>query len=315
MARCASFLALLLAVSGGCSMNRMVANNIGATMTDMRTAFYAEESPQHGFYGGPAQLKMLDGFLEAAPNNIDNLLSAAELNCGFALTFLDMSDPEWAAHLYRKGLGYALRALDRIDGELAAAVRAADAEATRQLLGRLDSRKLPAVFWGGVCWGGLMNATQDVHVAVDLPVVETMLAACVESNPDYFFAAGYAFFGMLYAGRAEMLGGDLEKGRAFFEKAIAATNGTFLLSKVLFARSYAVNKQDVALFIRLLTEVAEDAGEDARDRRLPNAVARRDARMLLARVGDFFPGYSGKDAGEPEVEPLEEEDDVDLDLN
>jgi tetratricopeptide (TPR) repeat protein len=304
--------ALLLSA---CSMNRLIANNMVGAMGDMRAAFFAEQSPDQGFHAGPALLKQLDGFILSAPDNEELLLKAAELNCGYALTFLDLSDPQWAAHQYRKGKGYALRGLAEVNAELAEAIRNGDEEALDRLLPQMDvDEDLPFVFFTGLCWGGLMNATQDVTMAADLPLVEKLFEASLDKNPAFYYGAGYAFFGMLFAGRSEMLGGDLEKGRENFEKAIAVTDGQFLLTKVMYARAYAVNKQDAPLYVRLLNEVAGATFEDPPEMALPNAVARRDARTLLGRIADFFPGYSGKTGLEPQVAPLEEED-IDLDLD
>jgi hypothetical protein len=308
-------LVLLISILTGCAVNKLVANNMSGSMADIKAAFFAEESPTHGFHAGPALLKMLDGFIRSSPENEELLLSAAELNCGFALTFLDLYDPAWAAHLYAKGQDYALRGLYQVNEELALAITSDDKEAFTRLLAELDvESELPYVFWTGMCWGGLMNALQDPVVAIDLPKVEKLLAASVKGDPKYYFGAGHTFFGMLFAGRSKMLGGDLERGREHFEKGLAVTDGKFLLTRVMYARAYAVNKQDPELYLSLLNEVANASFKDPPEMALPNAVARRDARMLLEKVADYFPGYKGSTDLEPEMQPLEEED-VDLDLD
>jgi hypothetical protein len=296
-------------------MNRLIADNMTASMADMREAFFNEASADQGFYGGPAMLKQLDGFIVSSPENEAMLLSAAELNCGYAMTFLDRTDPEWAAHLYRKGLDYALRGLYEVNEELAAAIDRRDEAAIKRLVARIEEdHDLPYVFFAGLCWGGLLNATQDETLAVDLGIIESLFQSCVDKAPEFYYGAGYTFFGMLNAGRSEMIGGNLEKGRAFFEKAITMAGGKFLMTKVMYARGYAVNSQDVDLYVKLLNEVATASFEDPPSMRLPNAAARRDARELLDTIKDFFPGYSGPTGLEPAAVPLEE-DDIDLDLD
>jgi len=292
-----------------------VANNMTGTLRDMTFAFMAGTSPTHGFHAGPALLVQLDGFIVSSPKNSELLLAGAEMNCSYALTFLDSTDPEWARHLYEKGRGYAMRGLGEVNGEILDAIGSGDAARLAREVAELDDEEQPLVFWTALCWGGIINATQDAVMAADLPLVEVLIAASLEKNPTYYFAAGHTFFGMLNAGRSEMLGGDLEKGRAAFERSMELTGGRFLLTKVMFARTYAVNKQDPALYVKTLNEVLEASFEDPPEMRLANAVARRDAARLLERTRDYFPGFRGDTGLEPEAGLLEEEEADDLDLD
>ena len=310
-----TLLAALFMLPAACSMNRLIADNMTSSFADIRTAFFDEASPQQGFYGGPALLKQLDGFIVSSPKNEALLLNAAELNCGYAMTFLDRSDPEWAGQLYGKGRAYALRGLAEVNPELAAAVVATDEAALQKLLPEIDREDdLPLLFFTGLCWGGQVNATMDETMAADLGVIEMIFQACLDKDPTFYYGAGYTFFGMLNAGRTEMLGGNLEKGREFFEKASKMCDGKFLMTRLMYATAYAVNSQNAELYVRLLTEVANSKFEDPSDMRLPNAVARRDARQLLGRVKDFFPGYEGPSGQEPHVDFIED-DDANLDLD
>ena len=298
----------------GCNTGRLIANSMGSTMEAIRQAYFEDESPAHSFQAGPALLMQMDGLIRNSPENEDLLYFGASMNCGFAMTFLDHRDRAWAAAEWRKGLGYALRGLEQVQPELAAAVRAGDEAEVARLLKAVEVEDISFVFWSGACWGGLINAMMDETEATNLPMTELLITRAHELDPKYYFAAGDLFFGMMNAGRSEMLGGDLEKGKVHFEKSIELTDGKFLLTRVFFAKTYAVNKQDPDLFVKLLNEVVADSSEAPADMRMANAVAREMAAELLTRVGDFFPGYEGKTMGEPDVELLEE-DDVDLDLD
>jgi len=298
-------------VVSGCVTPGFIADNMAGTMQDVADSFFSEESPDHAFAAGPGLLKQLDGFLRSSPENRDLLKFGAEMNCAFALTFLDEKDPEWAGHLYSKGREYALRGLSLSHEQIRDVLVKGDEASVKRALAEVEEEDLPFLFWTGLCWAGVVNAVKDVERVAELPVVEALIARSVEIDEDYYFAGGYLFFGMLYAGRTEMLGGDLSKGRQAFEKALELSRGAFLLTRVLYAKTYAVNAQDRKLFVELLTSVAENDSESPEQMRLPNNVARREAARLLSKIGDFFPG-----SAEPEenVEPLQEED-VDLDLD
>ncbi|MBM4354654.1 MAG: hypothetical protein FJ109_12850 [Deltaproteobacteria bacterium] len=300
--------AVCLAV--GCVSPRFIANNMTGSVKDMREAFYAERSPQHAYAAAPGMLMQLDGFLVSSPDNVDLLYRAAELNCSFAMTFLDTRDRVWAADEYLKGREYALHGLTLLAPELGAAIRAGDAEAVKAEAGKVGLKELPLLFFTGLCWGGYINATMDAGNAAELPVVEALMHRVMELDETFYFGAVHVFFGVLNAGRSELLGGNLEKGRGHFEKALEITGGKLLPVKVRFAQSYAVQKQDPELFVRLLTEVLEDDTPPQREWIVGNAAARVDAAALLEKISDLFMGYAPGGSGPG---PEEEAEDLDLD--
>jgi hypothetical protein len=60
------------------------------------------------------------------------------------------------------------------------------------------------------------------------------------------------------------------------------------MTHVYYARTYAVQTQDEALFEELLTTVEKTPLEILPDYRLANAVAKEKAKLLLARKSDLF---------------------------
>jgi len=294
-------------VLAGCVTPRFIANNMSGSVKDMREAFYAERSPQHAYAAAPGMLMQLDGFLVSSPDNEELLYRAAELNCSFAMTFLDTRDREWAADEYLKGRDYALRGLSNLAPELGEAIRSGQEDKVKEAVARVGVRELPLLFFTGLCWGGYINATMDAGNAAELPVVEALMRRVLEIDETFYFGAGHVFFGMLNAGRSELLGGNLEKGREHFERAIELTGGHLLPVKVHFARSYAVQKQDPELFTRLLNEVLEDDTPSPREWIVGNAAARKDAALLLEQISDLFSGYgaAGAAAEEEAVEDLD----------
>lgn len=300
----------LLPLLAGCSMTTMVANNMTGTMDNMKKAFFAESSTKHAQSAGPAMLMMLDGFIQAAPENLELLQRGAEMNCAFAQTFLDDTDREYAKVLYKKGLKFAMKAIEVDQPKVFAAIQKADEAELEKLLAETPDDFAPISFWAGICWGGQINAAMEADLATGLPMVEKLIARSEASQPDYFFYAAYIYHAMFYASRSSMLGGDLEKGREYFEKAIQASGGNFLLWRIMFARAYAVNKQDPELFVKLLNEVLEAPSDDPSDRVLANQAAREKASRMIENLQDFFPSYQPASAQPLEEEPLE-----DLDLN
>jgi hypothetical protein len=87
--------------------------------------------------------------------------------------------------------------------------------------------------------------------------------------------------------RPPALGGQPEKGREYFERAIEISGGNDLSAKLEYARSYARPLYKRELHDRLLNEVlAADA--EVPGYTLTNVLAQRDAVELLSSADDYF---------------------------
>ncbi|MEI4573010.1 TRAP transporter TatT component family protein, partial [Klebsiella pneumoniae] len=63
--------------------------------------------------------------------------------------------------------------------------------------------------------------------------------------------------GVIAGSQGKAMGGDPDASKRYFEEALQATQGKYLMIKVLMARVYAVTVQDRALYERLLKEVID----------------------------------------------------------
>jgi hypothetical protein len=87
--------------------------------------------------------------------------------------------------------------------------------------------------------------------------------------------------------RPPALGGEPERAREFFEKAIAESGGNDLSAKVEFAKGYAKLLYERDLHDRLLNEVLQaDPNQDGFV--LSNVIAQEEAAALLAEADDYF---------------------------
>ncbi len=109
-----------------------------------------------------------------------------------------------------------------------------------------------------------------------------------ELDPTFHFAGADMFFGVYYASRPRILGGDPEKAKAAFERVHKITKGEYLMTHVLNARWYAVAVQDRELFKQLLTKVLEAPSGGLPGSRLTDEAAKRKAGFLLEKIDDYF---------------------------
>lgn len=250
-------------------------------------ALFDEPDPAFAAESMPAQLKTVEALLRSDPDNAQLLTLAAEGFCGYAFLFLEDSQPERAKGMYLRGRDYALRALAR----RAALKDLASAPEDRAAASLSAARKsdVPALFWAAFGWAGYINLSKDSSSAIaDLPRVTAMMERVRQLEPGYHFAGADLYFGIYYASRPALLGGDTAKAKTYFEEARRLTAGKFLMTYVLEARSLAVAAQDQPLYKALLAKVEDSPAGALPEARLEDEVAKQKAARLLEKMNDFF---------------------------
>ncbi len=257
----------------GCSLKSVALKSTTGLLDKGIEAFYEEPDPQFARESMSAQLKFLEILLKNDPENKKLLLYLSQGFGGYAFLFLEDQDPERAKIFYQRGRDYGLKLLGKKVDDLKVAAPA----------------DVPALFWTAYCWGGWANLSRtDPQALADLPKVEAMMLKVSELSPDYFYRGADLFLGSYYGSKPKMFGGNLEKSKAYFERALAATKGKFMMAEVLYARYYAVPSQDKESFKVFLKRVeAADPGT-LPAQRLSNAVAREKAKKLLEKIDELF---------------------------
>ena len=284
----------------GCSFQRLVANQMAPSLREMSHAFRSERSVRHAREAGPALLALLDGFLSSAPDNEELLLLSAEMNAAFAFAFMEQEDPDWARELYRKAR---LRAMVAANGRLPGFAEAANrgGEDLQRALQRADRADVPVLFWAGFSWGAWINLSRGNPEALkDLPRVEAIMTRIQKLDASYFHGGADLFFGFYYGGRTRLLGGDPERSKKAFQRVFELHGDQpFLMARVLYAETYAVNTGDREAFEAALEVVINTPADALPEETLANSMAKKRAEALLDEVDDLFP---------PPPPPLDDED-------
>lgn len=235
----------------------------------------------------PAQLKLIETLIAADPANQDLRRLAAEGFGGAAFLFLEDNDPARAKGFYLRGRDHALASLALKSAFRGLAGKNPDAFAAALKRAKLED--VPDLFWAGFGWAGYINLSKDAAAALaELPKAAALMARVQELAPAYHFAGASLFFGVYYASRPRMLGGDPAKAKAAFEAAHKATRGDYLMTHVLNARWYAVAVQDRDLYQQLLKKVLEAPSGRLPEARLTDEAAKRKAAALLEKTDDYF---------------------------
>ena len=84
------------------------------------------------------------------------------------------------------------------------------------------------------------------------------------------------------------MGGNPEKANKHFQKAFKLSGSKLLVVQLMYAKFYAVQIQDKALFVKTLSEIIATPVDSFPERNLANEVAKRKAKDLLEKVDTLF---------------------------
>ncbi len=278
------FIGLLLV---GCSPSRMALEATLPLVESQILAMQEERDPELAEQAIPANLKILEGLLKQDPDNTWILENLAEGFCGYAFSFLEDTEPARASSLYERGKDYALRATILRTGR--EKWQGLSLDEWSRALNEVDVSHQSALFWMGQCWGSwLMQNLDSVEAFADIPRLENLMVKVHDLDPAFHHAGPHLFLGAFYGGRSKMLGGNPEKSRHHFEKALELTNDKYLLVRLFFAKTYAVQNQDRKLFESQLQAVLQAPVDLFPEQRLANQVARQKATKLLGQIDELF---------------------------
>jgi predicted anti-sigma-YlaC factor YlaD len=293
-------LALILAASG-CSLQRMALDQTAGILKKAMPAFERDWDYDLVAAALPGNIKVIEGFLQAGPDNRDLLLLVSQSYTSYGLVVLE---DEWeraeedtpqsaklamrTREMYMRGHRYAMRLLEQRHPGISAAFKK-NLEELEPHLARCSAEDVPGLFWSGMPLATAINMSRDdVAMIAYVPKAKALVARALELEEGYYHAGGHMIFGGLYGSMGQMLGGDPKKSQQHFDKALKLTKRKFLLVQVMYAKTLAVQNQDQKTFDALLKEVLEAKLEIFPAQKLANVAAKRRARRLLAKKDELF---------------------------
>lgn len=196
---------------------------------------------------------------------------------------------------YQKGLDWATTALKLSAPEFAAAMAGGAKHA--DAITKAPKESVPAMYWYASNlgkWAASKGFATRVKYKDDIKATMNHVKALDES---YFHAGPWRYFGAFEAITAGIAGGDLNKSKENFAKAVTMAPN-YLGTKVLWAELLCVKQQGDSdgdgqndgkvQFKKLLDEViAADANADATIA-AENGLEQQKAKKLLAKIDDLF---------------------------
>ena len=281
----AGFVSLVLLLSG-CASPEFMVKSMDPLMDRMDTTVNRCPDVDTIRDSLPTTIVQLDGFIDIAPS-AKLYLRAAEVNFGYSFAFIEDVDRARASYLYLKARDYALQPLLLNDDFCGALHRPVDKfSASLDEFGKADA---PALYWAACSWMAWISLNLDkTEVLMDIPKIEAMLHKVIELDGNYYYGSAHATLGAYYASRSKVIGGDPDKAKYHFDRAFAISQSRLLFIHLLYAKYYAYQIQDRALFEQTLQQVIDTPVDYFPQKNFANEVAKKKARVLLDDVDSYF---------------------------
>ena len=144
---------------------------------------------------------------------------------------------------------------------------------------------IPAMYWYAVNLSKWSRAKGIAALLGNKDRVRGVVGRVMELDETFFYGAPHRYFGAYWA--LLPIGRDLDKSRQHFEKSLQIAPA-YAGTRVLMAETYAVKKQDRALFLRLLDEVLALPDDAIADIAPEIRIEKDKARELKAKVDELF---------------------------
>lgn len=262
---------------------------VALTVQDVAKAAAKQSDPYIVKEGSPAYLMLVDGLLEAYPNNEALLVAASQAYGSYASSFLADEERAKSEATYRKAKLYGFRALSVSEGVDFEKAAAGNLDEFKDILKKFKKKDVPALFWTASAWASWISANiSSVEAMADLPALEAVMNRVLELDDSFYYGSPHLLMGVFLAAKPPVMGGDLAKAKQHFDRAFALGGGKILMAKVLYAQYYARGMKDRALFTKTLKEVEDAPVGEVPELTLANVVAKEKAKRLLDKTEEYF---------------------------
>ncbi len=276
-------LVLVTAAAAGCSA--FYSSATSRLAENLSWAFENQTDTEVVRNGTPAYLLMMDALIRQSPKNASLLRSAAALNASYAEIFV--KDLQRSKTLTAKALELAVTSAC-LENKALCNIRTKNYDDFQAAVKSAGTTDIDSLYTLGAVWASwIQTHSKDWNAVAELSRVEAIMQRIVSLNPEYDNGGAFLYLGTLATLLPPALGGEPEKGKRYFEKALALSEGKNLYAKVLYARQYARLVFDQQLHDSLLRDVLA-ADPNVEGYALINSIARKEAEILLESSDNYF---------------------------
>jgi predicted anti-sigma-YlaC factor YlaD len=293
-------LVLLASLLGApaCSIKTMAVKTVANTLSDTGDVFSRDNDPELVRDAIPFALKLYESLLESVPRHAPLLIATCggftQSGYAFVETEADILGEahhdesaamrDRALKLYLRGRDYCLRAMEvRFKG-----IGPKLVSDPVPALAKAEKKDVPMLYWTAASWGAAIALAIDKpDIAIDLPTVRALADRALALDETW---GGGAIHELLISldSLPEALGGNVERARQHFKRAVELQHGNSPGPYVALAVGVAIPAQNKAEFQELLNQALAVDPEKDRSNRLPTLITQRRARALLDQIDTRF---------------------------
>jgi predicted anti-sigma-YlaC factor YlaD len=247
----------------------------------------------------PFAIKMYEALLESTPKHQGLRLTTGSLFVMYANAFVQgpaemLPGEEWhlrenemkrAKQLYLRGIEILYGALDlKYNG-----FSKANAEQKAIMLNKCKKEDAGLLYWAVA--GGMAAYSLDLfdfELGMKISEWKMMIQRAYELDPDYNGAALDEFMLLFYASLPEVMGGDVERAKGHFRRALEKTGGKSTGAYISYAQSICVAAQDYEMYKDCLEKALAVDPDAVPSARLVTIINQRKALWLLDNAYYYF---------------------------
>lgn len=230
-----------------------------------------------------AEMVKLDA---AGGATVEDYVLAARAYYFYADTHLRFANEEDAMlESYQKGISMAEKGMVASSDAFKERVKAGDRP--EDAVDALDIKGQPAMYWYASNLGRWAKQSGFSTLIREKDRIKKIMERVMALDENYFFAGPHRYFGAMYGLAPGFAGGDMDKSREHFEKAIALAPN-YLGSRVLYLEVWAQKEEDEDVW-REQMDIIDATAEGALDGMTPeNHFEKKKAADLKSKEEDIF---------------------------
>ncbi len=318
MKRLALILPAFLLLFTGCSKIILKKMADGLSGESQGSAFTRDNDPELMADALPLAMKLYETILEKNPKHAGIHGSTAAVFCSYSYAFIHFpadtlpSEQSFqklqmyqrAKKMYLRSREYGLEGLELNHPGFREQFKT-NADSALAMMTKKDCSLL---YWTGLSWMGAFTTDKfDMKLALSVPKAVKVMKRVEELDPSYGTGAIDEFLISFYGAMPSSMGGDLEKAKVHFERAVELTKENSAGPYTAYATAVAIPGQNRELFDELIAKAIEINPEDNRDNLLFRTIQQNKANWYFNHADDFF---VGNDLEESDDESLSDESDV-----
>lgn len=231
-------------------------------------------------------IALWENALETDPTNAEMLTRLARACYYVGDGFLRLaSEDDAMLALFEKGVAAGERAMMALSEPFTAAVQAGTK--VEEAIASIPPEGQAALYWYATNLGKFAIAKGFTTTLFYKDRIVAVMNRVLSIDETFFYGAPHRYFGVFYAKAPAFAGGDMEKSKEHFERALQLSSD-YLGTKVLYAEFYATKTEDKELFTQLLNEV-QAADPAVLPELVPEQQAEQQkAEFLLAQIDERF---------------------------